>query len=80
MFTIMAIKVGVRSSKAPIVQEILTEYGDIINTRLGLHNNDKENQKGLILLNLENKSTLEIGELRTKLEEIEDIKVEVINI
>ena len=50
MFKIMLIKVGGREENAPKVQEILTDYGTIIETRLGLHQNDGNESKGLIIL------------------------------
>ncbi len=54
MYSIMAIKVGERAAKAPHLQEILTENGCIIKTRVGFHETDegKCSREGIILLHL----------------------------
>jgi hypothetical protein len=54
MYSIMAIKVEERAAKAPDLQEILTEHGCIIKTRVGFHetDDDKCSMDGIILLHL----------------------------
>jgi len=50
----MAIKIEPRVEIAPTVQAILTKYGCIIQTRLGLHEASKTScsNSGLVILNL----------------------------
>jgi hypothetical protein len=52
--TIMALSIEPRNVHAPEVQNILTKYGCIIKTRLGLHEvaSDSCSQTGLILLHI----------------------------
>lgn len=80
MFKIMLIKVGGRSENAPKVQEILTDYGVIIETRLGLHQNDGDESKGLIILRLEVNEEEAIKELYEKLEALHNVTVTVVDI
>lgn len=80
MFKIMLIKVGGRSENAPKVQEILTEYGTIIETRLGLHQNDGDESRGLIILRLEVNEEEAIKELYEKLEALHNVVVTVVDI
>lgn len=51
---IMAIRVDHRSSRVPNVQELLTEYGCYIQTRVGFHEttDDYCSEDGIIILNL----------------------------
>lgn len=80
MFKIMLIKVGGRSKNAPKVQEILTDYGVIIETRLGLHQNDGDESKGLIILRLETNEEEAIKELYEKLDALHNVVVTVVDI
>lgn len=52
--TIMAITIDGRDNHAPKVQEILTEHGCIIKTRIGLHETEEDScsPKGLIILQI----------------------------
>lgn len=52
--TIMAITIDGRDQHAPEVQQILTEHGCIIKTRIGLHETEEDScsPKGLILLQI----------------------------
>jgi hypothetical protein len=54
MHSIMAIKVNGRVAKAPLVQDILTNYGCNIKTRVGFHetNKDQCSMDGIIVLQL----------------------------
>lgn len=80
MFKVMLIKVGGRAENAPRVQEILTEYGSVINTRLGLHQTDDDKSKGLIILRLEEDEEDAIKELYEKLDDLHNIVVTIVNI
>ena len=80
MFKIMLIKVGGREENAPKVQEILTDYGTIIETRLGLHQNDGTESKGLIILRLEADKEESIKELYEKLDALHNVVVTVVDI
>lgn len=80
MFKIMLIKVRGREENAPKVQEILTDYGTIIETRLGLHQNDGNESKGLIILRLEADKEESIKELYEKLNALHNVVVTVVDI
>mgnify|MGYP006270950085 CR=1 FL=1 len=78
--TIMAILVDKRTDAAPKVQEILTENGCIIETRLGLHESvDQCSEEGLILLTLCG-SQAEIDELQAELEDLHRVKVDIMQL
>lgn len=81
MFIIMAIKILPRDVSAPKVQEVLTKYGCIIQTRLGLHEADKCScsPSGLIILNLINECD-EIKKLKDELDLIEGVTSKMIEI
>ena len=66
---IVSIKVEKRESKIPDVQRILTNYGEAIDTRLGVHTKDNQ---GLIVV-LYNKEN--INDFISDLGKIEDINV-----
>lgn len=74
---IIGIEVGHRAQSVQKVQELLTEYGCNINTRLGLHSASEEfcSPKGLILLELIDNSEDAAAELTEKLEALEDVLV-----
>lgn len=82
MFTVMAIKLSGRNEIAPKVQEVLTEYGCIIHTRLGLHNQESNacSRDGLILLNLISNNDGEINKLEKALCAIDGVIVKIIEI
>lgn len=52
--TIMVIRIRERSKKAPTVQSVLTEFGCVIKTRLGLHetNDNVCSESGILILQL----------------------------
>jgi hypothetical protein len=79
--SIMAILVSHRSKNALRVQELLTEYGCSIKTRLGIHDGvgDRCSDDGLILLELAGESPVH-KELCEKLKALEGIAVELINL
>lgn len=82
MFSIMAIKLSPRNSVAPKAQEILTKYGCIIKTRLGLHeaSKDKCSSAGLILLDLLNDDKEKIENLLNDLNSIEHVTAKLLEI
>ncbi len=74
MTTIIGIKINNRLDRAIEVQEILTRYGCIIKTRLGLHEeiNGVCSPKGLILLEITNsESAIDIANELCDIEGIE---------
>ncbi len=74
MTTIIGIKVSNRLESAVSVQEILTKYGCIIKTRIGLHEeiNGQCSPKGLILLEIINdEESIKIANELCDIEEIE---------
>lgn len=82
MFTIMIIKLEPRISTAPAVQELLTKYGCIIHTRIGLHEASKDScsNSGLIVLNLLSDEKAEIKKLKEELDKIEGIIIKLIEV
>lgn len=76
MATIIGIKISNRLQSALAVQEILTEFGCIIKTRIGLHEeiNGQCSPKGLILLEIINDS--KAIEIANKLCDIEEIEIQ----
>lgn len=78
---IMCVVINLRTAHAPTVQELLTKYGCIIKTRLGLHETDEKScsEQGIVLLQLiENDE--KIGNLKNELLKIEGVKVNVMKI
>lgn len=80
MNKLMAIKVDGRNSIAPHLQEVLTNYGCIITTRVGFHeteNGDKCSTHGIIILQLTGKED-EINSLYKEVKELEGITAKYI--
>lgn len=80
MTTIIGIKIENRVKSAVCVQEILTKYGCIISTRIGLHENADTNNcdktcsgSGLILLEIIDDE--KACEMTKNLSEIDGIKI-----
>lgn len=74
MTTIIGLKVQNRNDNANKIQHILTKYGCVINTRLGLHSQDEKNcsSEGLILLEIiDNTQAIEIEKELCDIEKIE---------
>ncbi|CDC20014.1 MAG: hypothetical protein V8R83_11800 [Candidatus Gastranaerophilaceae bacterium] len=74
MTTIIGIKISNRLESAVSVQEILTKYGCIIKTRIGLHEeiNGQCSPRGLILLEIINdEESIKIANELCDIEEIE---------
>ncbi len=76
---IMAILIDKRSAAAPQVQEILTDHGCIIGTRLGLHEVNGCSENGLILLTLCGDST-QIAQLEENLTALHRVQVKQMEI
>ena len=76
MTTIMGIRIADREKDAETVQNMLTEYGCYIKTRLGLH--EAENvcsSSGIILLEFVENSDENSRELMGKLQAVESVTV-----
>jgi len=79
--TIMAVTIDPRSAHAPQVQTVLTKYGCIIKTRLGLHevSRDSCSEEGLIILHIHS-SLDEIETLKNELLDIDGVKVKYMSL
>jgi len=79
--TIMAITINPRSAHAPEAQTVLTKYGCLIKTRVGVHEISETScsERGIIILHLISKPD-EILELEKELKAIEGITVKSISI
>ncbi|MFZ5950842.1 MAG: hypothetical protein ACOYXC_09050 [Candidatus Rifleibacteriota bacterium] len=78
---ILCILVGKRKDTAVNVQKILTAWGCLIKTRLGLHDGTLENcsESGLILLELVGEED-KIQELNRKLSLLEDVHCQLVQL
>lgn len=79
-YNIMAIKLGERRKNSPDVQQVLSKFGCSIRMRLGLH--ETENvcaDEGLLILQLTG-DTDEISKLEKALNEMDDVKAQMIKI
>lgn len=72
--TIMAVLLDKRTDAAPRVQKILTDYGCIISSRIGLHQVNDCSEDGLIILHLCGEEK-EVEELESKLEKVNRVNV-----
>lgn len=75
---IMGIKLMERMNSASRVQELLSEYGCEINTRIGLHTAAKDacSPDGLILLDFIDNSNDRVVEFEEKLKDIAEVEVQ----
>ena len=80
-YNIMGIVIEDRKNFADKVQEILTEFGSIIDTRIGLHTGLEKslNNEGFIILNLMDDDK-KIGEFEKKLKSIKSVRVKNIKV
>lgn len=78
---IMLILVDTRKDQAPYVQKILTEWGCLIKTRLGLHDGVLDNcsNSGLIILELVGEKEKQV-QLKDRLNVLPGVKAKVIDI
>ncbi|MCT4542246.1 MAG: hypothetical protein N4A63_01750 [Vallitalea sp.] len=76
MKTILGIKVSNRLEEVDRMQDILTEQGSIINTRLGLHQQQgNSTEEGIILLEINEDTQGKCDKLEKSLKAIEGIEV-----
>lgn len=78
---VMAILISTRREVAVKVQEILTEFGCIIKTRLGIHDGvqDKCSEVGLVMLELVG-TDKEINELNDKLSKVNGVNAKLVKL
>jgi hypothetical protein len=79
--TLLIVLVNKRKESAPTVQKILTEWGCVIKTRVGIHDGilDDCSNTGLIILELAGEKEKQ-QELSRKIELLDGVKTELINI
>lgn len=77
----MAVTIDPRSAHAPQVQTVLTKYGCIIKTRLGLHEVSQNScsEAGLIILHIHS-SLDEIKVFENDLLDVEGVKVKYMSL
>ena len=80
-YNLMGIAIGNRKEFAPMVQDVLTEFGCIIKMRLGLHEGIENScsNEGFIILNLSDDDK-EINRFIKRLEKIESVRVKNIKV
>lgn len=75
---IMVVKISARRDKAPKVQEVLTQFGCSIKTRLGLHEAGNVcSEEGILVLQLTGEKN-EMIALEKALNEMEGIKAKMV--
>lgn len=74
---IMGIMVEHRQETAAAVQEILTQYGCFIKTRLGLHQTAEDacSERGLILLEFDDHAGKEVTEIKNALTAVSGVEI-----
>jgi hypothetical protein len=76
---IMGIQVDNRFEEIPEVQHLFTEFGCIIKTRLGLHQQVESDsmctERGLLILELNENCDEKCSELKERLEKIKGVNV-----
>ncbi len=74
---IMGLKVSQRQETAKALQDVLTKYGCIINTRLGFHDASAEacSEQGYIVLEFVSGTDEEVSAMKAELEAIGGITV-----
>lgn len=81
MIKIMIIKICPREKNAPKVQHILTDFGEFIKARLGLHNVEggTNSSTGIVILHLtpEEEHNDSIMSLKKQLENIDGVTVQL---
>lgn len=78
---LMIILIDKRREEAPVVQELLTEYGCLIQTRLGLHDGvgDRCSNQGLIIIEMVGERAQQ-KELDEKLNALDGVKAKLVDI
>jgi hypothetical protein len=79
--SILAVLLGKRKNTAVNVQKILTGWGCVIKTRLGIHDGVNENcsDEGLLIMELVG-SEEQNEELARKLEVLDDVSVKLVHL
>jgi hypothetical protein len=77
MVNILILSVAKRKDAAIAVQEILTEAGCMIKTRLGLHESCGCSDSGIIILHIEADSN-DINDFVSKLEKIDGVRAKLV--
>lgn len=74
---IMGVQLKKRMDTAPQFQELLSEYGCIINTRLGVHQTSEDfcSENGLIILEFRENTDKQVGEFEVKLKALDGVIV-----
>jgi hypothetical protein len=75
---VLAVHVTDRLEKAPLVQKTLSQFGDVIRTRLGLHevSKDYSSPGGVMLLDIVNES--KACQLQKTLDKIRGIETKLV--
>jgi len=76
--TIVAVHITDRLKEAVEIQGVLTKYGDLIKTRLGLHEVDAGGMSGLLLLDIAPAAD-RIAQFEADLKQIEGVEVKTIS-
>ena len=76
--TIVAVHITDRLNEAIEIQKVLTQYGDIIKTRLGLHEPSSVGMNGLLLLDVIPPAD-RIKEFEKALQAVEGVEVKTIS-
>ena len=76
---IMGIMQENRTDTATVVQEILTRFGCVIKTRLGLHQTAEDacSQRGLILLEFADHADNEVEEMKAALADLKGVEIRI---
>jgi len=75
MQKIVGIKIGDRIEEAEKVQNLLTEYGSVIKTRLGIRGENSETDKGTIIIEIDEKNSGNSEKLENKLSLLDGIEI-----
>ena len=78
--TVLVILVSRRDDKIIELQKILTQYGSIIKTRLGLHDSSEGSDSGLIILELVGGDKEKKEALQKALQKHESIKSKLVSL
>ena len=75
--TVIGVQIEEREKTAQAVQEVLTEYGYIIETRIGNHqaSDEKHGRRGIIILDLVDNAGKDAKELEGELVGIDGVTV-----
>jgi hypothetical protein len=76
--TIVAVHITDRLTEAADIQGVLTKYGDIIKTRLGLHEIESGGASGLLLLDV-TPPAQRIEQFENDLQQVEGVEVKSIS-